>query len=147
MQVIISCKLYGNQADRFMRQTLYLTLVRNRYSSLRSCDASANKFVAWIKTCQYLKIEKITRRFNYKHKLCQNAAPPLNGLHLNIPSTKCRTLFWASRSTGAAWAATVYERALAPWAIFSISGNDDTKNPHRTFWCMIYDCSTHFSLW
>ena len=39
--------------------------------------------------------EKNTRRFNYKPKLCQNAALPLNVMHLNIPLTECWTLCWA----------------------------------------------------
>ena len=41
--------------------------------------------------------------------------------------------FGASRSSGEARAATAYERALVHWTILSISGNDNTKNPHGTF--------------
>ena len=66
--------------------------MRNRTSSLRSRDAGANKFVPLIKN-KHVCTWKITRTFNYKHNLCPNAAVPLNGMYLNIPSTERRTLF------------------------------------------------------
>ena len=36
-------------------------------------------------------VDKKTRRINYKPEIRQNAALPLNGMHLNIPSTECWT--------------------------------------------------------
>ena len=78
-------------------------------------------------------LENKTRRFNYKSKICQNAALPLNGMHLNIPSTECWTLCRAASSSCTAWVGNAYARPLAPWAILSISDNDDTTSPRQTF--------------
>ena len=75
-----------------------------------------------------------TLRFNYKPKLCQNAALTFNGMHLNIPSTECWWLCRTASNSGTAWMGNAYARSLAPWAILSISGNDDTTSHHQTFW-------------
>ena len=34
-------------------------------------------------------LDKKARRINYKPQIRQNAASPLNGMHLNSPSTEC----------------------------------------------------------
>ena len=83
--------------------------------------------------------EKNPRRFNYKPKLCQNAALSLNGMRLNIPSTKWWTLCRAASSSGTACVGNGYARSLATWAILSISDYDYATCPHQTFkaWSMI----------
>ena len=68
-------------------------------------------------------------------------------MHLNSPSTEYWTPCRAASSSGTAWGDTAYARSLAPWAILSISGYDDTTSPHYTFEGMIYDCNTHSCLW
>ena len=77
MQLVISCKLYGNQAD-----SVYVV---NAWA-LRSRDAGVIKFVPWIK---YISTWK--SRLVYD-KLCENAVLSLNGMHLNIPTIGFRTL-------------------------------------------------------
>ena len=72
MQLVISCKLYGNQADG--------VYVVNAWA-LRSRDAGVIKFVPWIK---YIS--------NWKSRLVYNAVLSWNGMHLNIPTIGCRTL-------------------------------------------------------
>ena len=47
-----------------------------------------------------------SRDTNYKPKLCQNAALPLNGVHLNNPSTECWKFCWAATA-----------RARPGWAV------------------------------
>ena len=84
-----------------------------------------------------------THRINHKPKIRQNAALPLNGMHLNSPSTECWTPCRAASSSGTACVGNAYARSLAPWAILSISGYDDTTSPHQTFYGMIYACDTH----
>ena len=69
---------------------------------------------------------------NYKHKIRQNAVMPLNGMHLNSASTECWTPCRAASSSGTAWVDNAYARSLAPWAILSISGYDDTISPRET---------------
>ena len=91
-------------------------------------------------------LEKKTHRINHKLKFRQNAALPLNGMHLNFPSTEFWTPCRAASSSGTAWVDNAYARSLAPWAILSISGYDDTTSPHQTFKGMIYDCNIHFCL-
>ena len=74
----------------------------------------------FIAQCVYiLMLEKKTRRINYKPKIRQNAALPLNEMHLNSPSTKCWTPCRAASSSGTAWVVNAYARSLAPWAILS----------------------------
>ena len=87
-------------------------------------------------------LDKKTRRINCKPKIRQNAALPLNGMHLNSPSTEC----WTS-CRAASGVDNAYARSLAHWAILSIYGYDDTTSPHQTFQGMIYDCYTHSCLW
>ena len=91
--------------------------------------------------------QKNPRRFNYKPIFCQNTALPLNWMHLNIPSTECWTLCLAASSSSTAWVGNAYVMSLAPWAILSISGNDDTTSPRQTFKGMSSDCSTHSIIW
>ena len=66
-------------------------------------------------------------------------------MHLDIPSTECLPLCWATSSSGTAWMGNA--RSLAPWAILSISGYDDTTCPHQTVKGIIYDCTTYSFLW
>ena len=64
------------------------------------------KFISW---CVYtLMLEKNTRRFNYQQNICQNAILPLNGMHVNIPSTECWTPCRAASSSGTAWVGNAY---------------------------------------
>ena len=42
-------------------------------------------------------------------------------------------------SSCTAWVGSAFAKSLAPWTMLSISGNDNTNSPHRTFWGMIYD--------
>ena len=62
-----------------------------------------------------------------------NAALPLNGMHLNSLSIECWAPCLAAISSGTAWVDNAYARSLAPWAILSIFGYDDTTDPHQTF--------------
>ena len=62
----------------------------------------------------------------------QNAAFSLNGMHLKIPQTECWTFCRAESSSGTARVGN-QARSLAPWAILSISGYEDTTSPHQTF--------------
>ena len=78
-------------------------------------------------------LDKKTRRINYKPKIRQNAALPLYGMYLNSPSTDCWTPCLAASGSGMAWVDNAYAKSLAPWAILSISGYDDTTCPHQTF--------------
>ena len=78
-------------------------------------------------------LDKETRRINYKLNIRQNAALPLNGMHLNSPSTECWTSCRAASGSGTAWVDNAYARSLAHWAILSIYGYDDTTSPHQTF--------------
>ena len=50
--------------------------------------------------------------------------------------------FRGASSSGTACMCNAYARSLAPWAILSISGYDDTTSPHQTFYGMIYACDT-----
>ena len=54
--------------------------------------------------------------------------------------------FNQTSSSGTACMGNAYARSLAPWAILSISGYDDTTSPHQTFYGMIYACDTHSCL-
>ena len=92
-------------------------------------------------------LDKKTRRINYKLKIRQNSTLPLNGMHLNSPSTECWTSCRAASGLGTAWVDNACARSLAHWTILSIYGYDDTTSPHQTFQVMIYDCNTHFCLW
>ena len=88
----------------------------------------------FIAECVYiLMLEKKTHRINHKPKISQNAALPLNEMHLNSPSTECWTPCRVASSSGTAWVGSAYARLLAPGAILSISGYDDTNSPHQTF--------------
>ena len=91
--------------------------------------------------------DKKTRRINYKPKIRQNATLPLNGMHLNSPSTECWTSCRAASGSDTAWVDNAYARSLAHWAILSIYGYDDTTSPHQTVQSMIYDSNTHSCLW
>ena len=88
---------------------------------------------------KYQCLLKKAHRINHKPKIRQNTALPLNGMHLNSPSTGCWTPCRAASSSGTAWVDNAYARSLAPWAILSISDYDDTTSPHQTFkaWSMI----------
>ena len=92
-------------------------------------------------------LDKKTRRINYKPKIRQNATLPLNGMHLNSPSTECWTSCRAASGSDTAWVDNAYARSLAHWAILSIYGYDDTTSPHQTVQSMIYDSNTHSCLW
>ena len=88
----------------FMQQMLELPSVRNWNSRLRSRDAGALiHCIMCFLDKKYYWLKKHTHSFNYKHKLCQNAALSLNGMHLNIPSTECSTLCRAESYSGTAW--------------------------------------------
>ena len=78
-------------------------------------------------------LEKKTHRINHKPQIRQNAALSLNGMHLNSPSTECWTPCRAASSSGTAWVDNAYASSLAPWAILSISGYNDTTSPDQTF--------------
>ena len=97
--------------------------------------------------CLHINAWKIkTCRINYKPKIRQNAALPLNGMHLNSPSTEWWTPCRAASSSSTAWVDNAFARSLAPWAILSISGYDDTTTPHQTFEGMIYNCNSNSCL-
>ena len=55
VQVIISCKLYGNQADGFYAANALYDISEESLTKFAFTWPGANKFVPWIKTCQYLK--------------------------------------------------------------------------------------------
>ena len=112
-----------------MQQVLELTEVRNWQSSLRSRDAGAliHCIMCFMdKKKNILMLEKKNpHQFDYKPKLCHNAALPSNGIHLNIASTNCWTLCRAASSLGTVWVGNAYAKSFATWAILSISGYDD----------------------
>ena len=62
-------------------------------SSLRSIDAGAliHCIMCFLDKNSNAWKHTHTRRFNHKAKICQNAALPLNGMHLSIPSSECWT--------------------------------------------------------
>ena len=55
-------------------------------------------------------LEKNPLRFNYKPKLCQNAALSLKWMHLNIPSTECWRLCRPASSSSTVWVRAVLMR-------------------------------------
>ena len=89
--------------------------------------------IQWMMCLHINAWKKETRRINYKPKICQNAALQLNGMHLNSPSTECWTPCRTASSSDTAWVDNAYARSFAPWPILSISGYNDTTNPHQIF--------------
>ena len=120
----------------FTRQTLDLTEVRNWKSSLQSRDAGANKFVPWIKNMSVLEklhVDLVTSIKFGKMQHCRRVECIWTFHQQKVGR------FSGLNELGCGLGGHAYARALAPWAILSISGNDDTNNPHWTFkaWSMI----------
>ena len=152
MQVVNFCKSYGNQADGFYATNAWTDIseklkIKSTLTWCQCINSLYNVFPGQKMSRLGKTKQNKNRRFDYKPKLCRNEALPLDGMHLNIPSTECWTLCRAASSSGTACVDNAYARSLAPWAILSISGDDDTTSPHKTFEGVSNDCSTHSSLW
>ena len=82
--------------------------------------------------CLHINDWKKNHRINHKPEIRQNAALSLNGM-LEQSINWILDAFRTASSSGMAWVNKAYARSLAPWAILSISGYDDTTSPHQTF--------------
>ena len=146
MSLVNSCKSYGNQADGFcaanawtdISAKLKIKLTLARYWCI--CNSLHN--VLTYQCLNKTPVDLITNQ-----ESCQNAALPLNGMHLNIPSTEFWTPCRATSSSGTAWLGSADARSLAPWPIHSTFGYGDTTSPHQTFQGMVHNCNSHSRLW
>ena len=86
-------------------------------------------------------------RFNYKAKRCRNAALPLNGMHLNIPSTEFGRFVWPQADQTRPGRA-VFMRGRSPFGqsswYLAIMTRPVLTNLSKD---MIHECTTHPFLW